>query len=949
MSTRDNTYLEKGLNAFRRLYPHVGQETLEQDYIDILKKVMRVIVDIFELQMAWIGVVEEGTFNVKPIDSVGFEADYLKSLKVTWNDSKFGLGPTGMAIKTNRPVIQNNIKTDPTYEPWKEEALRRGCRSSAAFPILSPDYRRLGALNLYSSLTEFFDEETVQDLQALIIHGTTTTSLQLLEKSEYVSRRLEALHRHVIELAGAENIGDIVDITLDAMERSLGFSRGAMLLVEEDTLRDVKLRGLAEERPYTLPLSGKGLTVKAVKTGESVLVPDVRLDPDYIDVGVGIKSELVSPVKIGDEVVAVLNTESTRLAAYTEQDQKLLEVLASHVASSIARIRYVAELMERDEKLAALHYSALNFHRVEDVTDIGNQAMNTVKKILGFENAGFAIVDSDVIQFISVMGLDLPLPIKIPLDGKGIIARVARAGEPSLINDVRLDEDYLPYAPNQEFKALSELTVPVKINGEVAAVLNIESVKLNAFDDQDLRRIEILAAHVSAAFSSLQRRQELLEFESKLTALHGNAARLASAESLGEVAEVAIDSMKQTLGVEVASYMAVEDERLVTVAIEGAEMLGLSLPLEGPGVTVKAVRTGETQFIPDTRKEPDYVGGSISALSELAVPVKLDGDVVAVLNVESTKANAYDHNDVTLIETLAIHVASTLRRFRNLKQLLESEERLRIIAEGSFDGIFTLDLEGRFTYASPSAETITGYGTEEIVGRYLQDFLPKSEVPKAVQAIAELEEGRDIKGLQLEILRKDGSSLSVEWNAFPMLSEGLIVGAQGIVRDVTKQRLEEEEMKKLIYRLNGLEPGGCYISESKERCLKAYAYLTRHGVSGLCIAREDPEKLVVEYGLKAEEVMILSSRPMMGYPPLIDLQALSIAISNRIKTGESVIFLDGLAYLLSRFNFDRVFNFIQEKRFQILEAGAVLLLYLDWQTVSEREKALLRSELKILT
>lgn len=58
--------------------------------------------------------------------------------------------------------------------------------------------------------------------------------------------------------------------------------------------------------------------------------------------------------------------------------------------------------------------------------------------------------------------------------------------------------------------------------------------------------------------------------------------------------------------------------------------------------------------------------------------------------------------------------------------------------------------------------------------------------------------------------------------------------------------------------------------------------------------------------------------------------------------------LDGLEYLVSRFGFEVVYAFIQEKRFDFLEAGAVLLMPFDPRALSEREGALLESETSAL-
>jgi signal transduction histidine kinase len=106
-------------------------------------------------------------------------------------------------------------------------------------------------------------------------------------------------------------------------------------------------------------------------------------------------------------------------------------------------------------------------------------------------------------------------------------------------------------------------------------------------------------------------------------------------------------------------------------------------------VTVKAANSKKTVRVPDTRKEPSYVDRiradwkrPPTMLSELAVPVIVDDDTIAVLNVENTQPNAITDDDQTLLETLAIHVASDIRRLRDLETLQRYSKHLEeLVAE----------------------------------------------------------------------------------------------------------------------------------------------------------------------------------------------------------------------------------------------------------------------------
>jgi len=138
------------------------------------------------------------------------------------------------------------------------------------------------------------------------------------------------------------------------------------------------------------------------------------------------------------------------------------------------------------------------------------------------------------------------------------------------------------------------------------------------------------------------------------------------------------------------------------------------------------------------------------------------------------------------------------------RKLHESEEKFRSITERNFDAIYELDLEGRITYVSPALERITGYTPEEILGNPIQNFIPKSKLPEAASAVARVVKGEIVEGLQIEIIRKDGSLVFVEFNACPIIDDGKVIGSQGVARDITERKKAEEVLKQSRLQLKNL-------------------------------------------------------------------------------------------------------------------------------------------------
>jgi PAS domain S-box-containing protein len=129
------------------------------------------------------------------------------------------------------------------------------------------------------------------------------------------------------------------------------------------------------------------------------------------------------------------------------------------------------------------------------------------------------------------------------------------------------------------------------------------------------------------------------------------------------------------------------------------------------------------------------------------------------------------------------------------RQLLaESEERFRLLAESSSDGIFQTDLNGIYTYASPAYAEILNYPVNEIMGSHYARFLAEGEIMPGQEVFYKLLSKETIKSYDTKIIRKDGRECDVSVGSTPIIKNGQVVNIQGVVRDVTEQKKAERAL-----------------------------------------------------------------------------------------------------------------------------------------------------------
>jgi PAS domain S-box-containing protein len=151
-----------------------------------LEEVCRILVEDCGHSMVWIGYArDDENKSVIPVAHSGFDEGYIERINISWAENDLGRGPTGTAIRTGKPAICKNMLTDSAFEPWREEAVRRGFASSIVLPLIS-DGKAFGAISIYSKEEDPFSEKEIgllSDIANDLSYGITTIRLQESENN----------------------------------------------------------------------------------------------------------------------------------------------------------------------------------------------------------------------------------------------------------------------------------------------------------------------------------------------------------------------------------------------------------------------------------------------------------------------------------------------------------------------------------------------------------------------------------------------------------------------------------------------------------------------------------------------------------------------------------------------------------------------------------------------
>ncbi|HJR63684.1 MAG TPA: PAS domain S-box protein [Gemmatimonadaceae bacterium] len=181
----------------------------------------------------------------------------------------------------------------------------------------------------------------------------------------------------------------------------------------------------------------------------------------------------------------------------------------------------------------------------------------------------------------------------------------------------------------------------------------------------------------------------------------------------------------------------------------------------------------------------------------VAVPVRADDEVVAILTFCSAEPRAEDPHGLELLATVAAQVGAVVRRRRAEAALREAGRRFREILETTRFAAVTLDADARITFANDAVLTVTGWKRGEVIGRdWFELFTEPS--PASLAHRKALRQGALPRHFEQEIVTRDGKRRLVVWDNTPLRdTAGRCCGVACIGEDVTERRAAADAQARL--------------------------------------------------------------------------------------------------------------------------------------------------------
>lgn len=307
----------------------------------------------------------------------------------------FGLTAPGLM---SQPRQVADIAALDSLQPLDHALQSEGIRSYILIPLAAPN-RPAGAMLLAASQPNGF---TPQHLDiAREVATQLVVAIQHTALFEQVKRRLKeltALYRTSQQLQQLHPLETLGQQLIQVLEETLAYDYSAILLVNQTTGRlepfALSSQGtndpdfITKDKAYVASHNlhkGTGITGWVAQHGRSVRLGDVRTDPRYYPMRDDIRSELCVPLWAGEQVIGVVNVETTTENAYSEADQRVLETVAAQMAVAIQNARLLEQIEHGRERLQRLTQQLVSAQEEErqrlsrELHDEAGQALTALK------------------------------------------------------------------------------------------------------------------------------------------------------------------------------------------------------------------------------------------------------------------------------------------------------------------------------------------------------------------------------------------------------------------------------------------------------------------------------------------------------------------------------------------------------------------------------------------
>ena len=361
---------------------YAGAQKLAQslDSAELAQSVARTCVESFQLKLAWVGRAEpDGRVSV--LAQYPADCDYPRQITVRWDDTPEGQGPAGQVIRTQKPVVIDDLLSSPYTSPWKTWMQQYDLHSVASVPLVSRQHG-FGALLLYGDQLSQFTPERVAFFQSYaLLAAASLENARLFDETTRRLQHVQALHKIDTAMTSSLDLSATLAVLLEQTTTQLGVDAAAVLLYDPQARELVHTAGRGFRTAHVQRMRvglNRRYAGRAARERRTIVsdwwqrTNAEYADPEYeaIVLEEGFKAHVSAPLVTKGQVVGVLEVFHRSALDMNTEWLELLETLAGQAAITILGASVLDRLQRSHAELEKAYNSTLEgWSRALDLRD----------------------------------------------------------------------------------------------------------------------------------------------------------------------------------------------------------------------------------------------------------------------------------------------------------------------------------------------------------------------------------------------------------------------------------------------------------------------------------------------------------------------------------------------------------------------------------------------------
>lgn len=403
------------------------------------------------------------------------------------------------------------------------------------------------------------------------------------------------------------------------------------------------------------------------------------------------ESFAVMPLEDHGVTLGVLQITRPERSGFSSEELNLFQGLAQIISISLVASHRAEVEQFRLRQLVLVRDVSTQIANVLNLDELASRVTNLIQKTFNYYYVSIFTLDlnSSALRFRSSAVAPRKGKRKIAIApeveiGQGLIGAAAQQGNQIVCDDVQADPRYRFMDSLPETK--SEVVIPLKMEGRVLGVLDVQSNQKNAFHPNDLLILNALADNIARAVEGAHLYSGLRRRASQLTLVSEVGKSVTSTLELSQLMREAASLIHDKFGYPHVSLFTVHPNRRLIVYEAGSgkrskKLEGFSMPLEdASGIMPWVARNGKTVLANNVSKDDRYVPSPLppkNTQSELCVPLTFNENVIGLLDIQSDELNAFTEDDQVMFEAVADTMAAAIRN----ADLYRSEQWRRQVSD----------------------------------------------------------------------------------------------------------------------------------------------------------------------------------------------------------------------------------------------------------------------------